>query len=226
MVARRFSHYRDRADVVVFASGVSNSKTSTPADFLREEELLKAILAQHTGSDLVYFSTTSIGDPDLQDTAYVQHKLHMESIIAERASRFHIFRVSNLAGSSKNPHTILNYFFYHIAHREPFELWKNSERNIIDTDDVMLVVDRMLEKGLFTNGIVNIANTANYPVPYIVQCMEDCLRMKAIYSEKEKGKHFNIDTTQVQPLFNELGIHFTATYLPALLQKYFSAHEL
>lgn len=226
MVARSFQHYRDRADVVIFASGVSNSKTSTAADFLREQELLTAILEQQAGRDLVYFSTTSIGDPDLQDTAYVRHKLHMESVIAARAARYNIFRVSNLAGVSPNPHTVLNYFFYHIVHKQPFELWKNSERNIIDIDDVVRTVDLILQQGLFNNEIVNIANTGNYTVPYIVACMEECLQVKGIYTEKEKGGHFTIDTSAVQPVFQELGIHFNVDYLPALLQKYFSAHEV
>ncbi|MDF2188773.1 NAD-dependent epimerase/dehydratase family protein [Paraflavitalea sp. CAU 1676] len=225
LVARSFAQYREREDVVMFASGVSNSKTSTAADFLREQDLLTNTLSKFADRHFVYFSTTSIDDPDLKDSAYVQHKLHMESIITEKASRFNIFRVSNLAGASSNPHTVLNFFFYHIVHQEPFDLWKNTERNIIDVEDVAHVAHYILENGLFRNGVINIANTGNYPVPYIVACMEACLQKRGIYTEKELGHHFLIDTSTVLPVFKALGIHFSTEYLPGLLQKYFSAHE-
>jgi len=226
LVARSFQHYKGSAHILIFASGVSNSKTSTAADFKREQDLLTDTLQAHPDKTIVYFSTTSIDDPDLQATSYVKHKLHMETIIAAKAISWHIFRVPNLAGASSNPNTVLNFFFYHIMRQQPFELWKNSERNIIDVEDVIKTVDFIAENKFFSNKVVNIANTGNYPVPFIVKCMETFCHRKGAYTEKEKGSSFTIDLADIKPVFNQLNIRFTNDYLPALLEKYYSAHDV
>lgn len=223
LVANAFKEQYHRLDgFLIFAAGVSNSKTSTAADFRREEDLLRNTLQQHPDKQFVYFSTCSITDPDLRNTTYVQHKLQMEELIAAKAGHYRIFRLSNLAGFSQNPHTILNYFYQHIAHSIPFQLWKYSERNIIDVDDAFRVADHILQHELFANQVINIANTSNYPVGYIVECIETFCGKKAIYEEKEKGDGIHIDLSEVQPIYQALQLDFGKDYLPRLLEKYFS----
>lgn len=226
LIARSFKQYISSEEWVIFASGVSNSKTSTPADYERESGLLTSTIAANAHKRIVYFSTTSVNDPDLQDTQYVQHKLRMEALIKKNARQYNIFRLSNLAGFSTNPHTVLNFFYQHIIEQRPFELWIHSERNIMDVADIYKVADHVLQNGLFPNETVNIANTENYPVKYIVQTVERFCKKRAIYEEKAKGSKFAIDLAAILPVYQALNIRFDHNYLPDILEKYFSWHDL
>lgn len=221
LVARNFSQYETQDDFLIFASGVSNSKACTNEDFLREKELLSQTLKAHPSKDLVYFSTSSILDPDLKETPYIRHKLNIEDLIRSQHARYHIFRLSNLAGHSDNPATVINFLYGAIIHHHHFDLWGKSERNIIDTADVYRIANHILQNGLFLNEVINIANKENYPVKYIVNCIEEHTRSKANFTEIDKGGRFIIDVSAILPICDHLGIGFGASYLPQLLNKYF-----
>jgi nucleoside-diphosphate-sugar epimerase len=221
LIAREFSNYSALDDYLVFASGVSNSKSCTPADLQRERQLFLSTVKSHPSRRLIYFSTTSVNDPDLRETPYVIHKLEMEALVRTHAAHWQIFRLSNLAGASDNPNTVLNFLYHNIHNGHPFQLWKYSERNIIDVSDVHRVCDYILQKGLFPNTVVNIANPSNYPVGYIVRCLEEYTGRKAIYEEVPKGSSFGIDVADIFPIYDELHMGFGEHYLPGLLQKYY-----
>lgn len=221
LLARSFSKYRSLNTFLVFASGVSNSKSCGDEDFRRERDLLTAAVENNPGKRIIYFSTSSVDDPDLAATPYIRHKIAMEELIQGQAMSYHIFRLSNLAGVSGNPNTLLNFFYSCIAEGRSFELWKYSERNIIDVDDVFRVTDHILEKDLFVNRVINIANEKNYPVVYIVACIEAWCQKKAIFREKEKGGRFGIDISDILPVYRALNIRFGEDYLPHLLEKYY-----
>ena len=221
LVARNFTRYEPLDEFLIFASGVSNSKTCTPADCLRERALLLSSVNAYPSRTLVYFSTSSVNDPDLQETPYIAHKLDMEGLIGQMAPRYHIFRLSNLAGASSNPSTILNFFYDSIKEGRPFELWKYSERNIIDVADVFRISHHILENQLFPNRVVNIANPRNERVTDIVRDIEAFTGKKAVYTEKEKGSAFTIDVSDILPICRSLQIGFGEDYLPRLLEKYY-----
>lgn len=223
LVAGSFSSYEHNDGFLIFASGVSNSKSSTDADFRREEDLLRKSVEAYPEKHLVYFSTTSIEDEDLQQTPYVQHKLNMEAFIRTNVNRYSIFRLSNLAGHSNNPNTILNYFFQHIHQGIPFRLWQRSERNLIDAEDMYRIADHMLQYNLATNRTINIANTESYPVLFIVNSIEEFCGKKGIYSLEDRGGPVSTDTRDIAPVREALGIHFGADYLPKMLIKYYGA---
>lgn len=226
LVASRFSGYGSAEDLLIFASGVSDSKSSTAKDFAREQALLELYLREHPRKQLVYFSTTSITDQDLQDTPYVQHKLNLEHVIEASAAPYLILRLTNLAGNVSNRNTILNFLYYHIQQGEHFDLWQGAERNIMDIDDVFRVVDVMLTNQLFSNRILNVGNTSNYSVQYIVECLESFTGKKANYSKIEKGAKLFLDLSEVKPLYDQLGMQFGAGYLPHLLGKYYPKNDL
>jgi len=221
LIARSFKKYGTYDQFLIFASGVSNSKFSTRDDFARERDMFMQTVGAHRSKTMVYFSTTSINDPDLRETPYVMHKADMEELVKAEAAHFHIFRLSNVAGVSNNPNTILNFFFFHILQGQPFELWKYSERNIIDVEDVFHICDNILGNNLFPDQVINVANEKNYTALEIVRCIETFTNKKAIFTEKEKGASFNIDLTAVRPVYQSLGIEFGSDYLAAILQKYY-----
>jgi nucleoside-diphosphate-sugar epimerase len=221
MIAKRFESYSTDNDYTIFTSGVSDSTTKDTAAFLREERLLRNTIAADPEKILVYFSTCSIYDPSMRQSAYVLHKLNMEEVITATTKNYIIFRVSNPVGRTNNTHTIFNFFIQHILQQQPFAAWKYASRNLLDIDDMFAVCDYILKKKLFKNSVVNIGNPINYPVTAIIAAIEKHFHTKGIYTIAEKGNSPLIDLTAIQPLFSELNIPFDELYLPKLLDKYF-----
>ncbi len=221
LVARQFELYNRQENFLVFASGVSNSKTKNPEAYNREMKLLKDSVQKYNTKSLVYFSTCSIYDPHEMESAYVKHKLQIEDFIKNHVKQYHIFRISNLAGKSTNPNTLLNFFFNHVKNGVNFDLWTNACRNIIDVDDAYLIIDHILKNNLFPNQVINIANPANNPVKTIITAIETFLNIKSNYIEIDNGGCFEIDTSPIQHIIQQLGILFGPEYLKGLLNKYY-----
>jgi nucleoside-diphosphate-sugar epimerase len=147
----------------------------------------------------------------------------MEAIIQELHRSFHIFRVSNLAGKTDNPHTVLNFFIQHIQSGDFFYVWKNAWRNIIDLADATAACNYIMQQQVFMNEIVNVANPVNYPVTTIVETIEDILGKKGNYELVDKSSMPNIDSSPVQSIFEILNIHFGREYLACIIKKYVGA---
>lgn len=222
LIAKRFDEYKEDKKILIFASGVSNSKTTNPALYDREVELLTNSIRQYKDMHFAYFSTCSVYDPEERKSMYVRHKLTIEEIIQENIKHYHIFRVSNLAGHSNNPNTVLNFFFYHVKNGINFDLWLNACRNIIDIDDAYPVIDHILKNSLLLNKAVNIANPSSYPVTEIIAAIETFLKTQADYIPINKGTCFEIDTSGVNSLFEKYKISFNNDYLLSMLGKYFT----
>lgn len=221
MVAKRFESYKDNREVIIFASGVANSKSMYEEDYVREVDLLKATMEEYKTNILVYFSTCSVYDPGENQSRYVLHKKEIESIIQSKCPRYYIFRVSNLAGKSGNPNTVLNFFVYHILNGINFDLWTNATRNLIDIDDMYEIVDYILGRRIYQNQIINIANRENYTAEEIINTIETLWGIRANYISIQKGNPFNIDISLITPVIKVLNIQFEKDYLINLLRKYY-----
>ncbi len=226
MVARRFGDYVDNDAVLVFASGVSNSKSTNPADYQRELSLLENTIENHPNKTLVYFSTTSVYDPSERSSDYVLHKLKLEAYIEANAASYLIFRVSNLVGKSVNNNTVLNFFLNSLKEGSPFNLWVDASRNLIDVDDFYKVVNHIITNRIFENEIVNIANPHNYKVVDIIYSIEQFLGKKANFTAIHKGSDYPINILKIRLVFAELSIIFGKDYLANLLEKYYSGNDL
>ncbi|MGV6987523.1 NAD-dependent epimerase/dehydratase family protein [Testudinibacter sp. P80/BLE/0925] len=145
MLAKAFNSYVSTEDVIIFASGVSNSNEENSSSFTRERELLRHTIRNNPASLIVYFSTCSIYDSTLQNSKYVLHKLLMELILQDECDRYLIFRLPQVAGRTKSP-TIINFIYNKINNGEEFSVFSKSKRNIIDVDDVFKIVDYILKK--------------------------------------------------------------------------------
>ena len=221
MIANRFNAYKNDKDIIIFASGVSNSKETVEENFLREFTLLKKTIKEHPKNILVYFSTCSVEDTDLALAPYVIYKKKVETFIKQNVSKYYLFRISNLAGTSNNPYTLLNYFVFNILKNHPLTVWKNAFRNIIGVDDMYSLIDYFLREKENINATINIANPVNYSVPFIIKTIENHLNKKAIVNEVERGDDYKIDVSAIEALFNKLHIEFNDDYLSSLLKKYY-----
>ncbi len=221
MIANRFMDYKNDKSIVIFSSGVSNSKDRAEENFLREFNLLNQTIRNNPDKTIVYFSTCSIEDGDLALSPYVIHKKKIEKFIKQNVKRYYLFRVSNLAGVSNNPYTILNYFIFNIHSGHSLTVWKNASRNIIGIDDMHSIINYFLREEKGMNTTINIANPKNYSVSYIITCIEEHLNKKAICNEIEKGDNYKIDVSAIEPVISKLNIQFDNNYMPSLLKKYY-----
>ena len=57
MIAKAFHHYINNDDVVIFASGVSNSKEDDDLSFEKEKNLLLSTRFNNVNKKFIYFKT-------------------------------------------------------------------------------------------------------------------------------------------------------------------------
>ena len=212
MLATAFSYYKDNEQVVIFASGVSNSREVRDSEFNREYELLKNIILLNKDKILVYFSTISMYDPNSNNSPYVMHKIRMENYISSSCNKYHIFRISQIIGRANNS-TLINFLLDHIANSKNFELWAGMTRNLIALDDVVKIVKHLIDNKIHLNQIVNLANPSNILVLDLVKILETALGKKAIYHLNNTGlPMINIDISLISSYFCDLGISFNDNY--------------
>ncbi len=221
LLAGRFSSFENDDRLLIFAAGVSNSRTRDSSYFNREADTLKKSILENPDKKIVYFSTYSIYDPDENNSVYVKHKLNMEEIVQNQAKQFYILRVSNVAGRSKNRNTILNYFYYHIKNGINFDLWINACRNILDIDDLFFIVDDLLNNGENYSKPVNVGSPVNYPVTELIRTIEQFVGARSNYVEVNKGSCFEMDLTVITPILKKCPTDFNKDYLLNILSKYY-----
>lgn len=222
MIARRFGAFAERADVVIFASGVSNSKETRAEPFARERRLVEETLAQTTGSLFVYFSTASVDDPTEQGSPYVIHKLALEQLIADRATHYLLVRASNVVGGPGNPHTILNFFVDRVLRNEPFTIWQHASRNLIDLDDVYWVVTRCIADRATWNQTILVANPHSISPLELVRAIEAHTGRRAQYELVAKGVPFRLPVNGLRDQLPATDSNWQPErYVARLLQKYY-----
>lgn len=219
MLAKAFSNFKTEDEVIIFASGVSNSKETNPSSFEREKSLLENCITKFPDKKTVYFSTGSIYDTELFQSRYVQHKLEMERIIRGQCKKHVIFRLTNPIGFTGNNNTILNFLVHQIEQQQQFSVWKNAERNLMDIDDVVLICNHIIVN--HNNLTIDIANPENYKVLDIITAIELHSNKKAICILEDKGGKPEVGNSTPLETYKKLGITFGPNYLENLLKKYF-----
>jgi nucleoside-diphosphate-sugar epimerase len=225
LLAQAFApRFTTRDDVLVFASGVSNSRETDPEEFARERRMLDKALAQanEESRKLVYFSTCSISDPDQANTPYVLHKQAQETLVAEHARSYAIFRLPQVVGRIDNPHTLTNYLYQTISSGDVFHVWTKARRNLIDVDDVASIGARLLERADAHNRVTNIACPFPVAILDLVRVFESVMDRRAYYDLIESGGSYDIDVELAMSAAAEAGLVFDDNYIPQLIRKYYA----
>ena len=220
MMATAFAAFRPDSEVVIFASGVSDSLEVRPEAFDRERRLLVRTRAEHPGKLMVYFGTCSAVDPDRRDTPYVQHKLKMESLLEQSGEPWMILRVPLAIGPVHRTRTLAQYLFEKISREQPFEVWTHATRYPIDVVDTFRIASHFICEHSTWNRRLNVALRA-FRVVDFVRSMERIVGKRAHYEQVARGKHYELSCPEVKAIANRLDLDFSESYLHHVLSKYF-----
>ena len=211
--------YGSDADVLVFASGVSNSRETRAEQFDREVALLQAAMAR--GKKLLYFSTCSVGDPELAGSAYVVHKLAMERLVCDGGAGNAVFRLPQVVGRTPNPHTLTNFLYHQICSGARFQVWRRAWRNLIDVTDVARIVAFMVNNPGRYGPVTTVASPFSVPITELVGTFEVVLGKKAYCDFVDAGGEYAIDASAASAVAQQVGICFDDAYVLNLVKKYY-----
>ena len=144
----------------------------------------------------------------------------MESLVRDHPSHL-ILRLPQVAGRTPNPHTLLNFIYARIVRGERFAVWRNARRNIIDCEDVRAIGTSAIDAGI-RSATVNVANTRDYEMTYVVETMERVVHGHAVYDLIDRGSSYPIDLARIRPLLASTGVIFGPEYLERVMRKYYA----
>jgi len=179
-------------DVVIFASGVSNSNCTDIQEFNKEEKLLRDALHKYKEKKFVYFSSSALSAKKYFQNDYYKHKKRMEEIIKEESDNYYIFRIPQLFGELKRHNTLINFLYYAILEDREFNIYSEAYRYVIDIDDVRYLVEQFIENSppCIT---INLANPYRYSILELVNVFESILNKKANYKLIDKYDGYFLD---------------------------------
>ena len=224
LLARAFEpHFGKDSDVVVFASGVSNSLETRVSEFAREQKLLCRLL-EDDASRFVYFGSCGVTSAEAELTPYMKHKRAMQSLVLS-APHGLVLRLPQVVGRTENHHTLTNFLRDHIVSGEHFTVWAHAERNLIDIDDIVTIGVRLAMTLPTQPTAVSIAATRSLLMPKIVGLFERVLGKTANCSYVEKGTPMLIDTDMVEKVSAKMGIELGTGYIARVIEKYYAVDQ-
>jgi len=215
LLAKAFSLYNDNPEVLIFASGVSNSKETNKQAFLREFDLLKSF--RHTRAKLIYFSTTSVLDTSLSQSMYVRHKLQMESYIKNHVENYLIFRLPNVVGQSTNPNTFFNNVKSALKKGSVIVV-KDAYRRLIDVDDLITYVPSIINCENRRTVDVGFSNQAS--VLELIQLMASIMGVQYVQHLQDGGSSCDIDNKCFLSYLDPNCVGLSQDYNYTILKKY------
>lgn len=199
LIASIFSSL-DSDELLIFASGVSNSTCVIKSEYEREKKLLIESILKNKDSKLIYFSTCDVYD-NLKNTMYVKHKLEIEEIIKKECNKWLIYRLPQVIGIG-NRNNLLYFLVNNIIKGIPFDCSLFLERNLIKKEELLYLGNIYSN---INNEIINLANPININVGNIVNIVEEITNKKSIINISEEKNKFEISLREDFPsdIFSE-----------------------
>lgn len=222
LIANSFKKYSNEIeDYLIFASGVSNSKSQDLKDYARELEMINSCISHD--KIFIYFSTCSIYDQSLQATEYILHKKRIEKLIEQLFKRYLIVRLPIVIGYSSNPNTLFNYLSDKIQNDSVIDVYSDATRFIIDSEDVSYWTLQFLMQGNF-NTSLNMGYPQKFSIINIINAFENLFGKRATINLKQQGDSYNVDFSVFSNFINQQQKAFSdsPSYLKEVLRKYYS----
>jgi hypothetical protein len=205
-------------DVILFASGVSNSNEQNSSEFEREANLLIRTIDGTVKKHFYYFSTCSIFDPGLADSSYISHKKRMEAIVLSKPTG-RVIRLPNIVGPTGNPANLVNYLKHSIKQANPIKIQSHATRYLLGVDEMNLllqdVVDNAGEKQ-----IISLVPPKNIKVTSVVSIIESILVTQANIELVDGGTPYEVDFSDTKYHASRLGFEFGQMYYENTLEKW------
>jgi nucleoside-diphosphate-sugar epimerase len=222
MIAKAFKQYADDDSIIIFASGVSNSREIRQEEFDREEKLMKSLI--NKDAILVYFSTCSLYDPTLNSSPYVRHKRVMEYVARYNFNKSIVFRLPNVIGHTENPNTFFNYIKNQIQQQKTISVHRNASRYLIDVDDLTTLLPTIIEnyKNSHETGQQNfeVAFDNKTMVMDIVKMMMEIMNKKSEIEIINDGCDYEFDRKSFKEYLKSINYEEPKDYTYNLLKKY------
>jgi hypothetical protein len=205
-------------DVIIFASGVSDSTIDDESQFNKEVELLSETINSLNKKKLVYFSTISIFD-QFNLTPYIKHKINCEKIITDNVEDYFIFRLPQIFGNGGNSKNLFNYLKNSILEDREIIIWNEAKRYVLDIDDAYNIIDYCLENRL--QKINNIFGIEEIDAIKLIRILETCFNKKAKILILDKISNFSItknDTKFIEDIIFKLKIN-KQNYTTRIVEK-------
>lgn len=220
MMAKAFAAFLSEAEVVIFASGVSDSFESRREAFEREAKLLPRLREENPDKLVVYFGTCSVADPDRLRTPYVQHKLEMESLLQDSNGPWMVFRLPLAIGPIHQSRTLAQFLYEEILNERHFEVWEHATRYPIDVADAFRIASLFIGQRSMWNRRIDLA-LRSFRILDFVRSMENIVGKTARYQLVPKGRHYELSCPEVMGVARDLNLDFSDLYLDRVLEKYF-----
>ena len=171
------------------------------------------------GGKIIYFSTCSI----LQNrvTSYISHKRHIEKLLVD-SSNCLIVRLPQVVGKNANQNTVVEFFYRSLISGEPFNIYANAYRSLIDVEDVVRIVLIALNADYNVGNVINISSGSQVLAIEIVKWFEENMGVKGNYTiNNSEAEPLIVDLTLAKSLLGEADIIFSTQYWKNVLKKYY-----
>ena len=224
-IAKNLKQIRLPEKFFIYAAGVSNSNIKQKKIYNREINQFKKIIKKiNPRKILIYISSLSVENKNLQKDKYVKNKLIIEKIIKNEVPKYIIIRLPQVVGKNHNKHTLVNFIYNTFKKGKNFYLWKNSKRNLIDIDDVVKILRAYLLNSPKINSTINIFNPKSISVRNIIKIFSEISLKKITIKElKMENKNINLKSLTKKTLlpkkyFKNINNNL---YIKKILNKYY-----
>jgi nucleoside-diphosphate-sugar epimerase len=216
LMASSFKEYIHNDDVLIFASGVSNSLETNMEPLFREAGLLSGNLKRNKNKLMVYFS--SCVNLDENKKMYMDHKLHMEEIIKKSKNRFIILRLPQVIGNGGNPNTLVNFIVNKLKNNEKLDIYKGVSRSLIDVEDVKRIIDEIILEENY--GTFNLYHIELVRIEYLVNLIAKRLNIVPNINLIDGPMNvYSYNSHIFESLLRHLHINYYG-YTESLIEKY------
>lgn len=215
LIAKSFSvnNNYSHEDLIIFASGVSNSAETRIEEFQREFEMIKKYLNVQLNRKIIYFSTGSVYSKVSSD--YVLHKKRMEHLISSSTDNYLILRLANVIGNSSN-NTMIPFFIKKIMNNEELTIQNGVTRQFIYEKDIVdITYDFIFKKH---HGIVNIASEFSFNIESVVRIIANKLKKKVKIQYSEGSENYSIPLDLSETILNKYDLNLE-NYIEISLDK-------
>jgi hypothetical protein len=158
MIAQACATLASRKDLIIFASGVSDSSETGTEPYLRETALLDKYLNAAAGRTLIYFSTCSVSDPEQRSKPYQQFKLRIEEHILTYAPHSAlIIRLPQVMGHPARAAQLGGALLHCLQTHNVFLVHRLACRYLFYAGDIPLAIECLTGKSGMT-GVINVAH--------------------------------------------------------------------